>query len=171
MKHSQGATENVSSVSISSTDVLKYLLRQALQETKRHQTEKSMSLSCARIHSASSNSEWFQNLEAALSAFENQVYIVIDLEIQDSNLEASDSFPWLYSFSSLSRKLAERGSTTRIKVLLITYGHELHSRMSSDEQSKFMIQARTDIVTVRQQKLRRHMPQRGIPDHLKKELC
>ncbi|KAI0523917.1 hypothetical protein F5B22DRAFT_592503 [Xylaria bambusicola] len=171
LKVSQGVTEDTPSISVSWADVLKYLLRQALQETHGKQTEKSMSLSCARVHSARSDLEWFQNLEAALSAFEKQVYIVIDLEILDRNLEESNGFSWLPSFLSLFGKLAERRSTTRIKVLLITYGHEICSPMSSNEQSKFMIQARTDIVTVRQQKLRRHMPQRGIPDYLRREMC
>ncbi|KAI0971026.1 hypothetical protein F4678DRAFT_435411 [Xylaria arbuscula] len=170
LKVNQGGTEDAPSSSVSWADVLKYLLRQALHETHGHQTEKSMSLSCARVHSASNDSEWFQILEAALSAFEKQVYVVIDLEILNSDMKDAGNFPWLLAFLSLFRKLAERGLTTRIKVLMITYGHEVHLLPSSDEQSEFMVQARTDVVTVRQQKLRRHMPQRGIPEYLMREI-
>ncbi|GAP85126.1 hypothetical protein SAMD00023353_2200570 [Rosellinia necatrix] len=160
-----------SSAPLSSTDVLKYLLRQALQETKGRQTEKSMSLSCARVESAMAEEEWFQTLEAALSAFEQRVYLVIDLEILDRELRGAGGFHWLSSFLSLFEKLLDRCATTRIKVLLIGYGHEFPFPLSTDEQSKFVIQARTDVVTVRQQKLRRHTPQRGIPNHLKGSIC
>lgn len=162
--------ENTPSIPVSWVDILKYLFRQALQGTHGKQTEKSMSLSCARVHGARGEKEWFQNLEAALSAFGDQVYLVIDLEILDMELEESVSFPWLSSFLSFFEKLVEHHAGTRIKVLLISYGHALPPPLSSDEQSKFMIQARTDLVTVRQQKLRRHVPQRGIPDYLKRRM-
>ncbi|KAI1496447.1 hypothetical protein F5X99DRAFT_72715 [Biscogniauxia marginata] len=162
--------ENSPSTAISSVDLLAYLVRQALHVSQSIQTEKSMSLSCARVHSARSEKEWFQNLEAVLSAIGRQIYLVIDLEMLDRDLCSLDSFSWLSSFLDFFTKLNEHCMTTRVKVLLISYGPELPFRLSNNQYSEFVIPAKTEVVTVRQQKARRRLASQGLPFRLAGEV-
>ncbi|KAI3331598.1 hypothetical protein HD806DRAFT_477859 [Xylariaceae sp. AK1471] len=159
-------THENSFTQMSSVDLLKYLVRQALHVSQDIQTEKSMSLSCARFYSARSERQWFQNLKAVISAMGRPIYLVIDLEMLDRDPPPFDDFSWLSSFLEFISELNERCAVTRIKVLLFAYGAELPFRISNDQYSEFVIQAKTEVVTVRQQKARRRLPSKGIPFRL-----
>lgn len=78
---------------VTCTDVLKYLIRQALQITQSLQTESSMSLTCTRFNSDLGEDELFQVLEAVLSGIPGSVYIFVDLELPSRDLTVPDGFP------------------------------------------------------------------------------
>ncbi|KAI1314070.1 hypothetical protein F5Y03DRAFT_336064 [Xylaria venustula] len=161
----QQTSDGLSQEKITSTHVLKYLVRQALRETGIIQTEKSMSLNCARVHSAKGPDDWFQNLEAALSAFGEQVCLVIDLETlqeTDHPTARGGAFSWLVAFLAFFEKLSQRGLATRVKVLLLTYGSEIPFQLTSHERDKYTISGRTETLTIRQQKLKRHVPRQPL---------
>ena len=115
--------EKAMAQSISTVDLLKNLILQALRQNPAAQTEKSMALSCAKVQSLCTEREWFQMLESVLADFPNDVYIVIDQEAVTSKLlPLPSTFSWPSAFQSLFENLSTRALKTRVKVLLISYG-------------------------------------------------
>ncbi|KAI1169753.1 hypothetical protein F4777DRAFT_571936 [Nemania sp. FL0916] len=160
----QQSGDGLSQEKVTATHVLQYLVRQALRGTGVLQTERSMSLNCARVHSATGPYDWFQNLEAALSAFGEQVCLVIDLEtLQETEHPTArgggGAFSWLAAFVAFFEKLSQRGLVTRVKVLLLTYGSDIPFPLTSHERDEYTVSGRT----VRQQKLKRHIARQPLP--------
>ena len=121
--------EKATMQNVSTVDLLKHLILQALRQSPATQTEKSMALSCTKVQSLCTEKEWFQLLESVLADFPNDVYIVIDLEAITSNfLPLPGTFSWPSAFQSLFENLSVRGLKTRVKVLLISYGCPLHQQ-------------------------------------------
>jgi hypothetical protein len=145
-----------STSNISPIDLLKYLIRQALQFRHSSPTEKSMSLNCAPFHCKLSEAEWFQLLESALADIGRQVYLVVDLELLNRDFGPFDGFPWLSAFLGFFSKLSDRKISHHVKVLLISYGAELPFALSSSEYSEFVIHAKTDVVTAHQRRAGRN---------------
>ncbi|KAH0565264.1 hypothetical protein GP486_001345 [Trichoglossum hirsutum] len=107
----------------SSVDLFKYLVFQALRLNSTLHTEKSMALSCSRFQSATTEEEWCELLGSALAGIAREVYIVVDLEMLNLSLAPiSGNFSWPFAFTSLFKKLSDRGFDTRVKVLLFSYG-------------------------------------------------
>ncbi|CAM1507458.1 Fc.00g070990.m01.CDS01 [Cosmosporella sp. VM-42] len=142
---------------LSTIDILKYLAKQGLEATKGVQTEGSMALSCAQVHSATSEAEWFDILGSVLTAIRGQVYIIVDLDMLGRRLLGLQSdFSWLSAFNSLFTRMAAQRPGIRIKVMLLNYSSSLPFRLSSEEHCKFCIPARTEVTTVRYQKMTRY---------------
>ena len=158
--------ENDAPTNLSSHDLLKYIVRQALQVRQKRESEKSMALRCATFNSASTDSEWFQVLAAVLAEIETCIYIVIDLEMLDRNVESTDGFSWAQAFESFFTKLRNRGLSTKLKVLLVSYG-SLPFQLSPAEHSKFVISAKTRLTTARQRKAGRGIRTPQVPFRLK----
>ena len=158
--------ENATSANISSNDLLKYLVRQAIQVRHKLQTEKSMAVKCATFHGASTEMEWFQVLEAVLAEIGSQVYIIVDLEVLDRNLGPADGFSWALAFEHFFNKLLLRGLSTKVKVLLVSYG-SLPFQLSTADHSKFVITTKTQLTTARQQKAGRGVKSPQLPFRLK----
>lgn len=124
-----GISENISTV-----ELLKYLTRQALQlrgnsagvTNAAPPTEKSMALSCARFHSAVSETDWFQMLEAVLQDVSGTLYVIIELEIVHRDLADSEdtNFSLFAAFAGFFAGLERRGLKNRVKVLLVTHSPE-----------------------------------------------
>lgn len=143
--HSDGTATTVSA-----SDLLRYLVKQAINIGKNSQSEKSMALSCAMFNDASTEVEWFRLLEAVLAEIDGMIYIIVDLELLDKDADSSD-FSWASAFEHFFTSLAMRGLSTKIKVLLVSYGSH-HLQMSASERAQFVVPAKTDIVTARQRK-------------------
>jgi len=159
--------ENVESVKVSSIDLLKYLVRQALQiRTKRH-TEKSMAFTCASFHSASTEIELFQTLEAVLADINSQVYIVVDLGILEATLSTVGEFSWVYAFEQLFTALSARGSLTKLKVFLVSY-RSLPFQLPAADFSRLVTLAKTQPMKVRQRKLGRGANSIRLPLRVKR---
>ncbi|KAK0639832.1 hypothetical protein B0T16DRAFT_248703 [Cercophora newfieldiana] len=119
---------------ISTVELLKYLTRQALQlrgsesssKTAALPTEKSMALSCAQFHSAVSEREWFQLLEAVMEDITGTVYVIIELEIVHRNFggDPDAGFSLFAAFAEFFMGLERRGLKSRVKVLLVTSSPE-----------------------------------------------
>jgi hypothetical protein len=142
-----------SSSYISPVDLFKYLIRQALPLRQNTNTEKSMSLSCARFHGNLTEADWFQHLESALADIGRQVYIIIDLELLNRDFGSPVGFPWLSAFLGFFAQMSESRTSHYVKVLLFSYGSELPFTLSSSEYSDFVIH--TGVVSTRQRRARR----------------
>ncbi|KAH7363721.1 hypothetical protein BKA66DRAFT_444640 [Pyrenochaeta sp. MPI-SDFR-AT-0127] len=136
---------------VSASDLLRYLVKQAITIRKESQSEKSMALSCAMFNDASTEMEWFRLLEAVLADLDGIVYIVVDLELLNKNADDSNDFSWTSAFEYFFASLATRKVSTKIKVLFVSYGAH-HFQLSASERAQFVVPAKTEIVTARQRK-------------------
>jgi hypothetical protein len=111
------------------TDLIKSLVFQAMRINEDFQTTKACTVTCARVRSATTESDWMDILLAVLSGLPI-VYIIFDVETISHHQEALDKdFAWPVAFVSLFQNLASRGSKTAIKVLFISYGHAKYTQM------------------------------------------
>jgi hypothetical protein len=166
LKVPQEMDESSPSSNISIVDVLKYLVRQAITARQSLLTEKSMALRCATIHEAGSESEWFRILEAVLAELGNLVYIIVDMELLDKHLQPANGFLWVQQFQAVFENFRARGLATRIKVVLVSCS-PLPFQLSDLDRSKFVVQARTQVVTARQRKAGRAKQAPQVPIRLK----
>ena len=107
---------------ITTVDLLKSLIQQAMRLNKVFQSESACALSCARIQSAVRESEWFDILGSALAGLP-LIYIVFNVgSLGRKVLTLSDDFSWPLAFLALFRGLASRGIRTVLKLVLVSYG-------------------------------------------------
>ncbi|KAF5568818.1 hypothetical protein FPHYL_2625 [Fusarium phyllophilum] len=138
---------------VSNIDILKYLVKQALQHTKGFQTQGSMALNCTVVSCARSEAEWLDLLGMVLSAFNKQVYMIIDLGILVRRLESSElELSWLTALKQLLEKLSLHQPTLCVKVMLITSSSSLPFKLSSADYSQHCIPVRAEVITVRLRK-------------------
>ncbi|KAK6840941.1 hypothetical protein PG987_001801 [Apiospora arundinis] len=140
---------------VTCTDVLRYLIRQALQITQNLQTESSMSLTCARFHANLDEQGLFQMLEAIVSDIPGSLYILVDLELVSRDLNVPDGFPWLRAFLGLFDRLAQRKPTHKVKVMLLSYSTELPFNISTQDVTDFVLRVKSDGRTAKQRRERR----------------
>lgn len=152
--------EGAAAKSLSSEDLLKYLVRQALDLRRRGQSEKSMSLNAAAFSGNLSEQEWFSLLQHLLSGLTGDVYFVVDLELLNRNFSSPSGFHWLSAFLGLFKSVAERGAQLTIKVLLVSYSSELPFETSGDECPGFIVPAKKTKLAA-QRKKGRAMAARG----------
>lgn len=158
--------ESGAATNISTADLLKYLVQQALRLRQSVQTEKSMSLRCATFHEACTEADWFQVLEAALADIGAPVYVVVDLEIVDPRLGAGSDFSWVQAFERFFAALVRRGLETKLKVLLVSYG-SLPLGLSAEEYARCVVQAKTRPATARQRKAANRTKSSELPIRLR----
>jgi hypothetical protein len=157
---------STSPATISVIDVLKYLVRQAITLRQKAQTEKGMALRCATIYEADTATKWFHILEAVLAELRGLVYIIIDVELLDKNLQPADNFPWIQQFHAVFRDLKARGIAIIVKVVLVSCS-PLPFQLTDTDRSNFVVQARTQVVTARQRKAGRAKLSTQLPFRLK----
>jgi hypothetical protein len=151
---------------ISVVDILKYLVRQAINLRQKIQTEKGMALRCASIHEADTATKWFEIFKDVLAELGSLVYIVIDMELLDKHLQPADSFLWVQQFQGVFEDFKAQGLTTKVKVLLVSCS-PLPFRLTDTDRAKFVVQARTQVVTARQRKAGRARLSTQLPFRLK----
>ena len=129
----------------SSIDLLKNLTYQVLRLNAATRDLKTLSLSCQRFQTASSERDWFAVLQQALSECQ-KMFIVVDLDVISSALDQSSSFSWVDAFSTYFANLADSQAGSNIKVLLLSSGF-MSSNSNSDPAVKVIKLAtrRTDV--------------------------
>lgn len=134
--------QNSDQAMVTCSNVLKYLIRQGLQITQSLQTESSMSLTCRRFHANLTDTELFQILEAVLSCITEQVYLIVDLALLNSDSSQPQGFSWLQAFLGFFTNLSARKPTHRVKVLLLNYGPDFPFALSQEEVLNFVVRAK-----------------------------
>ena len=125
---------------ITTVDILKSLVQQAMRLNRVFQSERACALSCARIQSAVQESEWLDILGFALAGL-RLVYIVFDIgTLGRTVLALSDDFSWPLAFIALFQTLAFRASQTVLKIVLIGYGETQFLQMPGiDAPQEFFV--------------------------------
>lgn len=115
----KAATPNNEQTQLSIEDLLKYLTLQALQLNESLKTEKTMAWRCAQFQRATTATELFQLLLAALEGLGRQIYLVIDLETIEESLQSLDGFNIVSAF--LQSFHASQSLNTRLKIIIVRY--------------------------------------------------
>lgn len=111
---------------ITSIDVLKSLVQQAIRINKNFQNESTCALSCSRMQSAVRESDWFDILGSTFEGL-SQIYIVFDTIILGRDgLTLSDNFSWFLAFHSFLERLKARGSRSVIRLIFLSYCETKH---------------------------------------------
>ncbi|KAK8114657.1 hypothetical protein PG999_006726 [Apiospora kogelbergensis] len=140
---------------VTSTDVLKYLIRQALQMTQCLHTESSMALTCTRFQSNLCEDDLFQILEAVLSEIPGSVYILVDLELLSKGFGPWEGFSWLQAFLGFFALLAQRKPAQRIKVMLLAYSTDFPFALSDQDKEDYVLKATSEGRTARRWRAKR----------------
>lgn len=157
--------EDSDSAIISTIDVLKYLVRQAITLSRRRNTEKGMALKCASVHDADTATKWFEILQGILADIGHLVYIVVDLELLAIHLEPSDGAVWVQQFQSMFEDFTRRGIGTKVKVVLVSCS-PLPFQLTDTDRATFLVQARSQVMTTRQRKAGRAQQLSKVPFRL-----
>ncbi|KAK8038644.1 hypothetical protein PG993_007055 [Apiospora rasikravindrae] len=147
--------QDTGSALVTCTDVLKYLIQQALQINQNLQTEGSMSLTCTRFHQGLNEDGLFQVLEAVLSDIPGLVYIFVDLELPSRDLAVPDGFSWLRAFLGFFERLAQRKPAHQVKIMLLSYSSDLPFSLSDEEMANFVLRAKADGQSAQQRRRRK----------------
>ena len=126
---------------VTSIDLLKSLVQQAMRINRHFQSENACALSCARIQSAVNESDWFDILGSVLIGLP-LVYVVLDSGLLGrEGIAHSGNFAWPLAFFTLFQRLAYMDSCTVVKVLIINYYKETdHLCMTGvDEPQNYIV--------------------------------
>lgn len=133
----QAKLENVTTVS-----VLQDIVCQVLRLNVGSHTERAFTSCCTKFRCAQTEKQWLDLLGLALSGLP-QVYIIIDLETlfprQSGN---SSDFLWNSAFLSLFNDMKRRGSTTIVKLILVSCRSEVPLDLTQEDLSDSMISIR-----------------------------
>jgi len=121
---------------------------------------------CAAFHTALTETEWFHVLEGILADIGGQVYIVVDLGILDTKYDPLDKFSWVTAFEDFFNSLSARRLSTKVKVLLVSYG-SLPFQLSAADYAKCVISAKSQLTTARQRKAGKGVKSSKIPFRIK----
>lgn len=128
----QTGTQNTTNKQNTSQDILRSLVAQALRLSSSIVSEKASSITCTRLRTTFDQRDWFQVLGSAIERFQQQVYIMLDLELllQPALDEQPDS-QIFELFFNLFQELSNRGLGASLKVMVFTYRPAL-ARLPSD---------------------------------------
>jgi hypothetical protein len=129
----------IQSSNVSLSDILKYIIRQAFQQSRKPQTEASAARICAPLYGDVSQDDWFQLLASTLAETNELVYIVIDLALLDERYGSRNGYTWIISFLRIFNTLSNRGLSHHIKILFLSYNSELPHTVFSGDYSDFII--------------------------------
>jgi hypothetical protein len=126
-------TKKGSGGKVSTIEILKYLVSQAIRVNKSIHTDAALAPRLKAYLGATTEQEWFNILASILQGIP-LLYIIIDIEVLDSSIaEPSSPFSWPSSFLKIFKELKERGINTVIKVALVSYGSPLFRNCLSNE--------------------------------------
>jgi hypothetical protein len=107
--------------SITLIDNLRSLVAQALKLNGSQHSQKSATLCCTQLRTATTENQWFDILGAALSNFCKEMYILLELEpLMPPSGDYSQNSEIIELFDRLFRELAIRGSNLAVKVMVLT---------------------------------------------------
>lgn len=139
---------------ISTVDVLKHLIMQAMRLRQSPTSEGNMSLQCARFQTATTEQEWMGLLGSSLMGanFFSQVHILVDLATLSTALQPTGDFSWQAEFERLFVEVARRAPGLQIKVLFLSYSAQRWTGLDGEFSSGAVVPVRVNQTTVRKRK-------------------
>lgn len=133
-------------------DIMKHIVKQALQLQQGVMTERDMSRAFARFENATTEEEWFQFLGSVLAQTAKQVYIVIDLYTLDQDLLPEGGLPWFVEFRKVFAKVKETAPNLRVKVLVLGGNTTVRLEETCGSSSNIVVPVRIMQTPVRRRK-------------------
>ncbi|KAK6852030.1 hypothetical protein PG995_012155 [Apiospora arundinis] len=112
----RGATDAVSSI-----DLIKYLIAQAIAINKSIHTDAALTPCHKSFVGAQTEDDWVRILGSVLQGIP-YLYIILDIEVVSQNLAGPANDFWLAAFGQIFNELSARGSKTLVRVALVGYG-------------------------------------------------
>jgi hypothetical protein len=132
-------TKKGSGYKVSTIEILKYLVSQAIRLNKSIHTDAALAPRLKAYLGATTEEEWFRILASILQGIP-LLYIIIDVEVLDHSLaELAESFSWPSAFLKIFHELKERDINTVIKVALVSYGSPLFRKHMSNESKEMVM--------------------------------
>jgi hypothetical protein len=132
-------TKKGSGGKVSTIEILKYLVSQAIRVNKSIHTDAALAPRLKAYLNTTTEQEWFNILASILQGIP-LLYIIIDIEVLDSStVEPSSPFSWPSSFLKIFKELKERSINTVIKVALVSYGSPLFRNCLSNESKEMVM--------------------------------
>ncbi|UPX17726.1 uncharacterized protein EKO05_0008066 [Ascochyta rabiei] len=122
-----------------------------MEKEREHQTENPIAMTHFKFHEAVTVEELFSVLEALLTVTTGQIYVIVILGLLDQKKSGSSGFAWTQAFGHSFKKISERASSTKDKVLLANYG-TLCFQLTLEERARSVIPLKVQVATVRQRK-------------------
>jgi len=116
---------------MSAIDLLKDLVGQVMCLQAQAITERSLSVTCARLRAAETEQEWLDILASVLASMPKIVTILDLAAIHPQSVQVNENFFWVDQFQRAFQALRDRGARTTFKVLIVGYGHTL-AKLSRD---------------------------------------
>lgn len=114
----------MSSPTLTTKDLIKYLTYQALRLPGVVQTEKQMSWRYSQLQTARTLREWLTLFKQIISGFNGQVYMVVDLSIVGTLLESADDLNFCQEMGRILDEVSEQDKGTKVKMVILAYGAE-----------------------------------------------
>jgi hypothetical protein len=136
-------TQNNEGDSVSLVELIKYLTAQALHFGPP-QTERSLSLSCARFQTARGEKEWMDLLARSLVGLKH-VFIIVDVELLAPEMvspspQSKAAVPEL--FAGLLVRLEKTSPDTKVKVMLASYGSPVFDEVRDAYRQDLIVTSR-----------------------------
>lgn len=112
---------------VSSIDLLKYLVSQAIAVNKSIHTDAALAPSFKSYIGAQTEGEWVSILGSVLQGIP-YLYIIIDIEVLSRTLASPAQDFWPAIFFQIFAELSSRGSKTVVRVALVSYSSSLSKR-------------------------------------------
>jgi hypothetical protein len=116
-------------------DIMKHLIKQAMQLSKQTPMESTMSRICTQFRTLSTEREWVQMLGSVLKSVVPQCYITVDLSMLDGGLGSmGKGFSWFRAFQELFADLAMGSPQVQVKVLLLLHRPRLELEAAGSDK-------------------------------------
>ncbi|KAI0429858.1 hypothetical protein F5Y09DRAFT_309247 [Xylaria sp. FL1042] len=133
------ASNNTTADQLSTIDLLKYLVQQAIKLNERIHIDAALAPRLGAYLRAQTEEDWIRVLASVLQGIP-LIYIVLDVEVLSQLLEPSVKGFWPNAFSGLFTELSARGINTIVRVALVGYGSPLlRGPLGNENQSNIVV--------------------------------
>ncbi|KAI1110011.1 hypothetical protein F5Y14DRAFT_430588 [Nemania sp. NC0429] len=132
------ASDKTTAAQVSTIDILKYLVVQAVKINEHTYENAVMALRPIEYHRAQTEEDWVRVLASTLRGI-SLLYIVIDMKVLSRSSEALANDFWTGAFRGLFAELSSRGMSTVVRVVLVGYGSPLPSGPLDNEHQNMVV--------------------------------
>ncbi|KAK8022650.1 hypothetical protein PG993_013417 [Apiospora rasikravindrae] len=132
------APEGETTELVSSIDLIKYLISQAIAINKRIHTDAALAPSLKSYIGAKTEDDWLNILASVLHGIP-YLYIILDVEVLSQSLAGPANGFWPAALFRIFAELSARGSKTVIRAALISYGSSLFKGLPTTKYSDCVV--------------------------------
>ncbi|KUI55397.1 hypothetical protein VP1G_02822 [Cytospora mali] len=132
------ATQENTRDHVSTIDLLKYMISQAIRVNKAIQTDATLAPHLGSYLGARTEEEWFNVFASVLQGIP-LVYIILDVDVLNLSAEEPTKDVWSTEFLRIFSELQARNSKTVVRVALVDYSSPLLRRSTTTERHDLVV--------------------------------